>query len=71
MDNHLHTEASEGAALHPPEEILQLPPQIEEARRAMSALNDRALTFARARPLTCIAGALALGFIVGKIAARY
>lgn len=35
------------------------------------ALNDRALAFVRERPAACLVGAVALGFIVGKIASRY
>lgn len=42
-----------------------------DAAENLSRLNDRALAFARERPGTCIVGAVALGFIVGKIAARY
>jgi hypothetical protein len=50
---------------------LELAPKLEEARQALVRLNDRALAFARERPATCILGAVALGFVVGKIAARY
>lgn len=49
---------------------IQLPPQVEKAQQALMDLNDRALVFVRERPLTCLAGAVALGFIVGKLAAR-
>lgn len=34
-------------------------------------LNDRTLEVVRARPILCMMGALAAGFVVGKIAARY
>jgi len=59
MDNHKPTEANEGAAEPAPAEILQLPPQLEDAKQALIRLNDRTLAFARGRPLTCIADALA------------
>lgn len=49
----------------------QLAPRIQEARENLSRLNEGALAFVRARPLTCVFGAVALGFLVGKIAARY
>jgi ElaB/YqjD/DUF883 family membrane-anchored ribosome-binding protein len=46
-------------------------PRIQEATENLVRLNERALAFVRERPLTCIVGAVALGFVVGKIAARY
>ena len=45
--------------------------QLAEARQTLTRVNERALAFARERPVTCLVGALALGFVVGKIAARY
>ena len=45
-------------------------PRLEEAQEALGDLNRRFLAFARERPGTCIVGALALGFVIGKIAAR-
>ncbi|MDP2313943.1 MAG: hypothetical protein Q8P41_13635 [Pseudomonadota bacterium] len=48
-----------------------LAPKIEEIRQNLAKMNERALAFARERPVTCVVGALALGFVVGKIAARY
>lgn len=49
----------------------ELANRLEEARQNLVRLNDRALAFARERPVTCLVGALALGFVVGKIASRY
>ena len=49
----------------------QLAIKFEEARQGLARANERALEFARERPLTCLAGALTLGFVGGKIAARY
>ncbi len=48
----------------------RIAPQIEEARRNLSDLNERAKAFIRERPGTCLVGALAFGFIVGKLASR-
>jgi hypothetical protein len=45
-------------------------PQIEEASKRLSDLNGRIIRFIRERPGTCLLGALAFGFIVGKIASR-
>ena len=45
-------------------------PQLEEARRNLSDLNERVKSFVREHPGTCLIGALAFGFVVGKIAAR-
>lgn len=44
---------------------------LQRAVASLNQLNERALTFARERPVTCIIGAVALGFVIGKIAARY
>ncbi len=45
-------------------------PQIDQARQNLSDLNQRVVTFVRQNPGTCLLGALAFGFIVGKIASR-
>ncbi len=45
-------------------------PQLEEARRNLEDLNTRVVSFVRANPGTCLLGAVALGFIVGRIASR-
>ena len=45
-------------------------PQIDEARRNLVDLNSRAVSFIRANPGTCLIGAIAVGFLVGKIASR-
>mgnify|MGYP001550303814 CR=1 FL=1 len=46
-------------------------PEGVEPLVSLNRLNERALTFIRDRPVTCLVGALALGFVVGKIASRY
>ena len=48
----------------------KLAPQLEEARRNLEDLNRRAQSFIKERPGTCLIGALAFGFIVGKLASR-
>lgn len=45
-------------------------PQIDEARRNLEDLNTRVVGFIRANPGTCLLGAVAVGFIVGRIASR-
>jgi hypothetical protein len=45
-------------------------PQIEEARRNLVDLNSRVVSFIRANPGTCLIGAVAAGFLIGKIASR-
>jgi len=45
-------------------------PQIEEARRNLVDLNTRTISFIRANPGTCLIGAVAVGFLIGKLAAR-
>jgi hypothetical protein len=45
-------------------------PQIEDAKRRLSSLNGKAVDFIKENPGTCLVGALALGYIIGKIARR-
>jgi hypothetical protein len=45
-------------------------PRIDEARRNLADFNSRAVSYIRQNPGTCLLGALAFGFVVGKIAAR-
>ncbi len=45
-------------------------PQIDEARRNLADLNTRTIAFIRANPGTCLVGAVALGFLIGRIASR-
>jgi hypothetical protein len=45
-------------------------PQLEQARQNLSELNQRVITFVRQRPGTCLLGALAFGYVVGRIASR-
>lgn len=47
-----------------------LSPQVEEARRNLAEINRQVVGFIRANPGTCLLGALALGFIVGRLASR-
>lgn len=45
-------------------------PQIEDAKRRLSSLNDKVIDFIKENPGTCLLGAVALGFLIGKIARR-
>ena len=45
-------------------------PQLEEARRNLEDINTRVVSFIRANPGTCLLGAVAVGFIIGRIASR-
>jgi ElaB/YqjD/DUF883 family membrane-anchored ribosome-binding protein len=45
-------------------------PQFEEARRNLVDMNTRVVSFIRANPGTCLLGAVAVGFLIGKIASR-
>ena len=48
----------------------QLGPGFDHARENLTELNRKVSTFIRENPGTCLLGALALGFVVGKIASR-
>jgi ElaB/YqjD/DUF883 family membrane-anchored ribosome-binding protein len=45
-------------------------PQIDEAKKRLSSLNDKAIDYIKENPGTCLVGAVALGYLVGKIARR-
>lgn len=48
----------------------RLGPQLEEAKQGLSELNTRIKSFVRERPGLCLLGALAFGYVVGRIASR-
>lgn len=43
---------------------------IDQTREAVSQALDQASEFIRERPLVCLAGAVAVGYLVGKLASR-
>lgn len=45
-------------------------PEIDQARENLTELNERVVGFIKQNPGTCLLGALAVGFIVGRIASR-
>ncbi len=45
-------------------------PQLDQARRDLSDLNHRTVRFIRENPGTCLIGAVAIGYLVGRIASR-
>lgn len=45
-------------------------PQLDQARQNLEELNDRVTAFIRENPGTCLLGAVALGFAIGKLASR-
>jgi ElaB/YqjD/DUF883 family membrane-anchored ribosome-binding protein len=45
-------------------------PQIEDAKRRLSSANQQVVTYIKENPGKCVLGAIALGYIVGKIARR-
>lgn len=45
-------------------------PQLEEAQRNLQDLNTRVVSYIRQNPGTCLLGAIAVGFLVGRLASR-
>ncbi len=41
---------------------------LEEAKERLTALNERAKSYLKEHPTACLAGALALGFVVARLA---
>ena len=45
-------------------------PQIDEAKRKIESLNTSAVSINKENPGKCLVGAVALGYLIGKIASR-
>ncbi|HEY2900852.1 MAG TPA: hypothetical protein VGL59_09775 [Polyangia bacterium] len=45
-------------------------PQVEQAKKRLGAINEEVVDYIKANPGKCLLGALALGYIVGRIARR-
>jgi hypothetical protein len=43
---------------------------VEQTKQALDEALEQVSDFLRERPLACLAGALAFGYVVGKIASR-
>jgi ElaB/YqjD/DUF883 family membrane-anchored ribosome-binding protein len=50
-----------------PEDAQQM---LDQGREAIDHALDTAAEFVRERPIVCLAGALAIGYLIGKIASR-
>lgn len=48
----------------------QIQQAMEEARAQLDVYVEQAAGFIRQRPVVCLAGALAVGYLVGKLASR-
>ena len=44
--------------------------RVEQTKEALDQAMDQAAEFIRERPIVCLAGALALGYVIGKIVSR-
>jgi len=59
--------------MHSPEHALQqlhLDQRLQEARQNFDRINNKFLLFVKENPGTCLLGAIAVGFFIGRIAAR-
>jgi hypothetical protein len=45
-------------------------PQLDAARRRLEALNEQATRLIKEHPAVCLVGALALGYLVARVARR-
>ena len=43
-------------------------PELDALKAKLGAANDQVMTFVRAHPAQCVLGAVALGFLVGRLA---
>jgi ElaB/YqjD/DUF883 family membrane-anchored ribosome-binding protein len=44
--------------------------EVAAARKALEDFNEKAVSFIRERPGTCVAGALLVGFVLGRMLSR-
>ena len=66
----METQNSQSAGERVQELEAQLGAGLEQARENLDQLNRRVTNFIRENPGTCLLGALAIGFGVGKIVSR-
>jgi hypothetical protein len=45
-------------------------PQVQQARQKLESVGDSVTEYIKENPAKCLVGAIALGYIVGKIARR-
>jgi len=45
-------------------------PQLDDAKRRLTSLNSDVTRYIKANPGRCLIGAMAVGFLIGKIARR-
>jgi ElaB/YqjD/DUF883 family membrane-anchored ribosome-binding protein len=45
-------------------------PQVQQAREKLESLGETVTDYIKENPAKCLAGAIAVGFLVGKIARR-
>jgi ElaB/YqjD/DUF883 family membrane-anchored ribosome-binding protein len=45
-------------------------PQLDDAKRRLTSLNSDVTSYVKENPGRCLLGAIAVGFIIGKIARR-
>ena len=45
-------------------------PQLDQAKKRLGAMNDEVIDYIKANPGKCLLGALALGYVIGRIARR-
>jgi hypothetical protein len=48
----------------------RLGPKLKDAGEQLGAVNEKVKTFIKENPGTCLLGALAIGFVVGRLASR-
>jgi ElaB/YqjD/DUF883 family membrane-anchored ribosome-binding protein len=48
----------------------RLQPKLEEAQAQLAETSERVKAFVRAHPGACVLGAVALGFVIGRLASR-
>jgi ElaB/YqjD/DUF883 family membrane-anchored ribosome-binding protein len=48
----------------------RLGPKLKDAGEQLAGVNEKVKSFIRENPGTCVLGALALGFVVGRLASR-
>jgi hypothetical protein len=48
----------------------RMKPKVEEAKRQLSSWSEKLTVTIKENPVPCLVGAVALGFVIGKLARR-
>ena len=48
----------------------RIAPQIENVRESLTTFNDQAVKYVKQKPVVAVVGAIAVGYLIGRIVSR-